>query len=105
VARLRGNPAQLTKHGSASEAGSISWLIGRPADQPELSTAPVLFGQAPPRAGQDGVNEHGFIDVRGHQHTPDLPSVPSPVRPGRHYGWIPDAGPTVAKTAFTGQVF
>jgi hypothetical protein len=48
-------------------------------DEPELFAAVVLFGQAPPRSGQNGVDQHGFIAVVGHQHTPD-----ERVRRGQH---------------------
>jgi len=41
------------------------------ADEPELFAAAVLFGQAPPCAGQNRVDQHGFVGISGHQEAPD----------------------------------
>jgi hypothetical protein len=45
-----------------------------PADEPELFAAVILFGQASPSAGQDGVDQHRYVSVTGHQHAPDARS-------------------------------
>ena len=36
-----------------------------PSDEPELFTAVILFGQASPRPGENGVDQYGFIAVPG----------------------------------------